>query len=65
MSRTPTPNHIRIYRDDAGKHVTLDGHELLLAEDGIFIDGVENPNEITRVYLTLIAPKVTIDSELE
>lgn len=65
MSRTPTPNHIRIYRDHYGKHVTLDGHELLLTEDGIFIDGVENPNEITRVQITLIAPKVTIDSELE
>lgn len=64
MSRTPTPNHIHIYRDDAGKHITLDGHELLLAEDGIFIDGVENPHEITRVQITLIAPKVTIDSEL-
>lgn len=65
MSSTPTPNHIRIYRDNHGKHVTLDGHELLLAEDGIFIDGAENPNEITKVNLALIAPKVTIDSELE
>lgn len=65
MSRTPAPNHIRIFRDSGGKHVTLDGHELLLAEDSISIDGVENPNEITRVHLTLIGPKVTIDSELE
>ncbi|WP_312811084.1 hypothetical protein [Corynebacterium variabile] len=65
MSRTPAPNHIHIYRDHDGKHVTLDGHELLLAEDGILIDGAENPNEITRVHLTLIGPKVTIDSELE
>ena len=63
MSSTPTPNHIRIYRDDAGKHVTLDGHELLL--DEISIEGIENPHEITRVHLTLIAPKVTIDSEVE
>lgn len=50
--------------DDA-KHITLDGHELLLAEDGIFIDGLESPNEITRVQITLIAPKATIDSEVE
>lgn len=63
MSSTPTPNHIRIYRDNDGKHVTLDGHELLI--EGISIDGVENPNELTKVHLTLIGPKVTIDSELE
>lgn len=65
MSSTPTPNHIRIYRDHDGKHATLDGHGLLLAEDGILIDGAENPNEITKVHLTLIGPKATIDSELE
>lgn len=65
MRHTTTPNHIHIYRDDAGKHVTLDGHELLLAEDGILIDGAESPNEITRVHLTLIGPKVTVDSELD
>lgn len=65
MSSTPTPNHIRIYRDNDGKHVTLDGHELLLTEDGILIDGAEDTNEITKVHLTLIGPKVTIYSELE
>jgi hypothetical protein len=65
MSSTPTPNHIRIYRDNDGKHITLDGHELLLAEDGILIDGAENPNEITKMHLTLFAPTITIDSEVE
>lgn len=62
---THTPNHVRIYRDAAGKHITLDGYELLLAEDGIFIDGAESYDEITKVQLTLLAPKVTIESELQ
>lgn len=62
---THTPNHVRIYRDAAGKHITLDGHELLLADDGIFIDGAESYDEITKVQLTLLAPKVTIESELQ
>lgn len=62
---TTPPNHIRIYRDRAGKHVTLDGHELLLDNDnGIFIDGADNPNDVTKVHLTLTCPKVTVESDL-
>lgn len=63
MTDQPTPNHLRIYRDRKGKHVTLDGHRLMLATDGLFIDGAENPEEVTRVQLTLICPTVTIESE--
>ena len=62
---THMPNHVRIWRDDAGKHISIDGHELLLAEDGIFMDGAESYDEITKVQLTLLAPKVTIESELQ
>lgn len=61
-----TPNHLHIYRDRRGKHITLDGHELLLdGEDPLLITGVENQEEITRVMLTLLAPKITIDPETE
>ena len=62
----PAPNHLHIYRDRRGKHITLDGHELLLdGEDPLLITGVENQEEITRVMLTLLAPKITIDPETE
>lgn len=59
------PNHLRIYRDAKGKHVTLDGHELLIAEDSLFIDGAEMPDEVTKVSMTLLFPKVTIESDVE
>lgn len=59
------PNHFRIYRDARGKHVTLDGHELLIAEDSLFIDGAESPNEVTKVSMTLLCPKITIESDVE
>ncbi|HAF72535.1 MAG TPA: hypothetical protein DCL06_06270 [Corynebacterium variabile] len=61
----PAPNHLRIYRDKHGKHATLDGHELLVdGDDGLLITGAENQDEITRVMITLLSPKVTIESEL-
>lgn len=60
------PNHLHIYRDRRGKHITLDGQDLLLdGEDPMLITGMENPAEVTRVMLTLLAPKITIDSEIE
>lgn len=61
----PAPNHLRIYRDHCGKHAQLDGRELLLdGSDGLLITGAENPDEVTRVMITLLSPKVTIESEL-
>lgn len=61
-----TPNHLHIYRDRRGKHITLDGQDLLLdGEDPMLITGMENPDEVTRVMLTLLAPKITVDSEIE
>ena len=61
-----TPNHLHIYRDRRGKHITLDGQDLLLdGEDPMLITGMENPAEVTRVMLTLLAPKITVDSEIE
>ena len=65
MSNT-APNHLHIYRDRRGKHITLDGHELLLdRDDPMLITGMENQDEVTRVMLTLLAPKITIDPETE
>ena len=61
-----TPNHLHIYRDRRGKHITLDGQDLLLdGEDPMLITGMENQDEVTRVMLTLLAPKITVDSEIE
>lgn len=61
-----TPNHLHIYRDRRGKHITLDGQDILLdGEDPMLITGMENPAEVTRVMLTLLAPKITVDSEIE
>lgn len=53
---TPDPNHVHIDRNK----VLLDGHELLLKEDGILITGYDSPNELIEVHLTLVAPRVTM-----
>ena len=61
-----TPNHLHIYRDRRGKHITLDGHDLLLdRDDPMLITGMENQDEVTRVMLTLLTPRITVDSEIE
>lgn len=61
-----TPNHLHIYRDRRGKHITLDGQDLLLdRDDPMLITGMENQDEVTRVMLTLLAPKITVYSEIE
>jgi len=56
-SSAPQPNHLIIGREG----ITLDGVQLLVEAGGVDITGYDSgPNDMTRVHLTLLAPKVTI-----